>query len=231
MRCASLPNPTARLLPPGRLFHGTRSEKAGEAILRQGYVVARKHRGPRSITTPVEGRVYVTRDVPTAMGYVLWSTAAFGDPGSHPDTSSGRYGYLFEVELDADADVNLDEDELGRRAANGEPIWLYRLAKKLAKGVAYVNDPDALLFDAVDDGEGEAEIQLGHLLLRHLDDDQMRKLFREGERFAVEGRARVVRAWRVDKLLHGEMVYEEAELLAMLEEVAVEPPRRRRYFP
>ena len=186
-------------------WHGTSSEEAYAQIARDR--VLRPLRDPYGkyqggISTPMKGRVYVSKDPNYALIYAIGGDYA----GTAFPIKDSRYGCLFRVEVPASADVVIDEDELGELAAEERVDWLSDLAREVSDGKMYGPELDRIpLWDAAKDGDYDAWIRLGHLLHAALRPPDMRRLFEYAKNYAVLGEVHVVHGYRIDKTRTEEM--------------------------
>jgi hypothetical protein len=188
-----------------RYWHGTPSEKAfaqiaRERVLRPLSDPYGKYQGSNS--TPMAGRVYVSKDPNYALIYALGGDYA----GDVFEIKESRYGCLFEVKVPVGADIVIDEDELGELAATGSIDWLSDLGRDLCEGKEYGPKLDRIpLWDAVTYEYYDAWITLGHLLHGRLSPTDMRRLLKYAKNYAVSGDVRVVHGYRIDKARASEM--------------------------
>jgi len=187
-------------------WHGTPDENScaqisRERVLRPLADPYDKYKG--GIATPMEGRVYVSKDPNYALIYALGGDMA---GSASPPIRGSRYGCLFEVEVPDDADIVIDEDELGELAAEEQIAWLSKLAQEVSSGKMY--GPRSFrqsLWRAAKDGDYNAWIRLGHLLHKALRPPNMRRLLEYAKNYAVLGPVRVVHGYCIDKRLTSRM--------------------------
>jgi len=122
----------------GKVFyHGTPREDAAKSIMKQGLIVPPDlSKKPSHLTTPVEGKTYLSQDISYALIYALGANIAGHDmPKGWVDDKHGRYGYVFAIDASDMGDVQSDEDSVGEllhKLLNGktdEPKWLLQWAE------------------------------------------------------------------------------------------------------
>jgi hypothetical protein len=188
-----------------KFWHGTPNEESCAQITRERVLRSledpySKYKG--SISTPMTGRVYVSKDPNYALIYAIGGDYA----GTSLPVDGSRYGCLFEVDVPADADIVLDEDELGELAAEEQIAWLSKLAREVSSGKMYGPRLDRIpLWAAAKDGDYGAWIDLGHRLHKVIRPSDMRRLFEYAKNYAVLGPVRVLHGYRIDKQLTPKM--------------------------
>lgn len=216
-----------------RLYHGTGTLAAAEAIARDGLDPAAtevKYGARKPTARPVAGRVYLTPELKYAGIYALG-----GDMwGSTYDMSEGGReprGYIFEFDGADLLDVHPDEDSVGeflyRWVQTGSsrefydkhyPGW-YERAKDVMPSV--FRTADRVLTDGqwrkLRSGEMIGQIAAGKKILSHLTDEQKTGLIELGAHVAHEGAIRPVRAWSFAKADSGKVARDGSNLRDILE--------------
>lgn len=205
-----LPNPA---LPSdlGPLYHGTHTERSALAIIEAGKLLpnmapADRYKGKRGGAAPVQGRVYATTKFSYALIYALgWNGA--GDPLDKRTLErikeDGRYGWIFEVKPLNPEDSLPDEDQIGNLAVSNVDPELTALAMRL--GQIKTSRGSTLWRDAKYEGLYFSQTRLGKIILRNASNTLLSRCMKLATQFALADGARIMRAWRVDKMQTGSM--------------------------
>jgi hypothetical protein len=210
-----------RVMP---LWHGTRFDAAGQAILRAQALLPATKRS-RVHTAPREGRLYVASVIERALEYVYWCSFPCSMATLHR-RGGDRYGWLFAVDPDALYDVDPDEDDVGavvgsclefaqargRLTAEGETCReLGRLAVARVAGSR---------LDRLNELQYQASV--GKQLLPHLSDRLKQYVIAAamqsagGASLSIEHAVPITGAWRVDRQHYVESAEEALEHAARI---------------
>lgn len=192
----------------GKLYHGTTTARAADAIIRAGAVKPDMKPRSGSLFDPVAGRVYATTSICYAAIYALGADM-IGHDASPFVSKYGDDGFIFELAPRPEQNISIDEDQLGELAAKGTVRWLSDAARSISTRVSYVEDEqDAFyadqprtLWQAAADGDYGAWVQLGHVLLGALTASEIRLVLTKATQFAIAGPVPISKCWRLPRRL------------------------------
>tara|TARA_B100002019_G_scaffold247516_1_gene225953 strand:+ start:362 stop:1054 length:693 start_codon:yes stop_codon:yes gene_type:complete len=182
-------------------YHGTPTKANAEDIMING-IKAPDLSSREGYLRPVEGKVYLTRDLAYAQIYALGGDLAGKNV---PDSFKGygQYGYVFVVDGKQLKDIQPDEDSVGELVYNEEIDWLDELAKDILKYEEYDDFGQDLgyrnLYDAIIGGEYDAWAAGGKILLDEMSDDQKLNLLDYGAHVAHTGNLIPKETWRIER--------------------------------
>jgi hypothetical protein len=206
-------------------YHGTSKEQAGISILKDG-IQPPDLTDRKGFLKPVQGKVYLTPSLETAIVYALGGYVAGHDlsqrrvvsrKGTEPSwiERDGRYGYVFVIRGEDLQDIQPDEDSVGELLSglmSTEPNhWLCQRAKRIVA-------PSRL--KQVKNGEYVFFASVGKQLMKHLSAAEKLEIVRNGGHLAHEGAVQPCEAWRFDKTLCPKLQgYGPNEFFALAEKV------------
>lgn len=189
-----------------RWYHGTPTEKQAEKIWNEG--IRPNLSTERGLSRAVDDMVYATKDLRYAINYALGANVA-GDKSDWKDRlieKYGRYGYMAVIPGSELKNVHPDEDQIGEaiyhaykdRNAFG---WLKDLAEKYLYVSPVEGDEDQYpdLLSQVKDGDYDAYIKAGKILMSRLDDEETIAIIEKYGNVAHEGVLKPSELWRIDR--------------------------------
>lgn len=182
-------------------YHGTPRKANAESIMINGIKspdLADRH----GYLRPVEGKVYITRDLAYAQVYALGGDFA-GHDVNPVFKGLGQYGYIFVIDGKQLKDIQPDEDSVGELVYEENIEWLDELAQDILKYEKYDDFGQDLgyrnLYDAIIGGEYDAWAAGGKVLLDHMTDWQKLDLLDFGAHVAHTGKIIPKETWRIDR--------------------------------
>lgn len=172
-------------------YHGTPKIDSGESILINGIKPPDLQNRKKQMTTPVEGKVYLTPHIDYAIIYCIGANMA-GHSLPEKWINENPFGYLFIIDGKSLIDIQPDEDSVGEMIYNKKIEWLNIMAKN------YLTSNQ---LDKVMDGEYRYWAQSGKKLLKNMSDMQKLYLIDNGAHIAHTGRIIPSQAWKFDKNL------------------------------
>jgi hypothetical protein len=191
-------------------YHGTPTEAGAEAIWSEGLSpdVRRDGQEDDAFDLPVEGMVYVTRNLGYALSYALGANYAGEKPMQRTIKKYGQYGFLAVVPGSSLKDVHPDEDQVGEAVhdALGERkegfTWLAYLASRELMNKHFSagpDEPDTDLLRQVQEGDYDAWIVAGKILLPKLSDEQKLQIIGAYGNLAHKGSLKPSQMWKFDR--------------------------------
>lgn len=182
-------------------YHGTPRKANAESIMANG-IKAPDLATRDGYLRPVEGKVYITRDLAYAQVYALGGDFA-GNVVSPVFKGLGQYGYVFVIDGKELKDIQPDEDSVGEMIYNEEIEWLDELAQDILKYEEYDDFGQDLgygnLYDAIMGGEYDAWAAGGKVLVAEMSDDQKLYLIDYDAHVAHTGNLIPKETWRIDR--------------------------------
>lgn len=171
-------------------YHGTRSEIEAQSILAHGQILPGATEQGRAKLAPVVGMAYATSDIEEAVIYALGAEMAGHEMPPKWIGDDGRYGYIFEIDMDSLDDLQPDEDSIGNAVSEGRYEWLNRMARHVLTENQQRRVQDGFLADWA---------QAGKKLVKTMSPEQKWQLIRDGANIANAGSLGFKRVWVLDK--------------------------------
>ena len=182
-------------------YHGTPRKESAESIMANG-IKAPNLSNREGYLRPVEGKIYLTRDLSYAQIYALGGDLA-GQNVPDAFKGYGQYGYIFVIDGTQLKDIQPDEDSVGELVYNEEIEWLDDMAQEFLRFEEYDDFGQDLgyrnLYDAIMGGEYDAWAAGGKILLDEMSDDQKLYLLDFDVHVAHTGKLEPKETWKIDR--------------------------------
>jgi hypothetical protein len=210
-------------------YHGTKTTKAANMLWRDGIKpdLSRHH---DDLGRPIEGRVYITRNIAFALHYALGAAVAGTESKefiARLIKEHGKWGYIAVIPGRRLKDIHADEDQIGQAAhdalTEGKLPWLKKLAEKHldvedARLSEYQDEP-LIVLEQVKEGNYDAWILAGKILMDYLSPEEHLAIIDLYGNIAHEGVLRPTELWRIDRELIPQLKPDGSNFFALAEKI------------
>jgi len=196
-------------------YHGTKTEEQAMGLWESGIKPDLWETNPdydgSTLARPIEGRVYVTKNLGYALHYALGAAMAGSDTPYNKKLieKHGQYGYMAVIPGSELKEVHADEDQIGEAVHDAFKYksmkWLQELAADhLDVDFEEESDDGPIannLLDQVKDGNYDAYIAAGKILMDELTPEMHLEIIREYGNIAHEGSLMPSELWQIDRNL------------------------------
>jgi len=191
-------------------YHGTKTEKQAMGIWESG-IKPDLWDGGSTLGKPIEGRVYVTKNLGYALHYALGAAMAGSDTPYNKKLieKHGQYGYMAVIPGSELKEVHADEDQIGEAVQDAFKFksmkWLQELAADhLDVDFEEESDDGPIvnsLLSQIKEGNYDAWIAAGKILMDELTPEMHLEIIREYGNIAHEGSLMPSEMWKIDRNL------------------------------
>jgi len=209
-------------------YHGTDTKAKADKIWREG--IKPDLADYEGLGRPIEGRVYITRNLDYAIPYALGANMAGEDLHSHYTKKYGPAGYVFVIPGAELHDVHPDEDQVGQAVYEQAFKWLDEMAEEYL--VPEPPTPDLEDFyenlhqQVVQSGDIDSFILAGKELMPHLSDKQRIQIIKKYGNIAHEGPLRPSQMWSIERSRCKDLERDGSNFFDVAQLVESRPPRK-----